>query len=161
MEEQHDHSIKTKALSQKDLLSFPVVYWLAFIIIVILVCRSDGKKRIVNYEFTEGIVVDKLLLPPARRRYRDVEYSQWQYVAGNDTLLFVDHGLLARNKSIGTKRTVIYLKEKHDEAQVYTFLFWINFPKLLIAFLIAFFIFVISQFARHWSDEQWFRRFGR
>ena len=160
MEEQHDHSIKTKALSQKDLLSFPVIYWLAFIIILILICRSDGKKRIANFEFTEGIVVEKLLLP-GRRRYHDVELSQWQYVAGNDTLLFVDHGLLARNKAIGTRRTVIYLKDKHDEAKVYTFLFWVNFPKVLIAFLIAFFIFVIASFARHWDDEQWFRKFGR
>jgi len=164
METKYDRSTEAKTLTQKKSISFPIVYWLLFIVILVFVSYSDGKKRIANYSFTEGVVVDKLFLPPpvGSRRYgggrRDVEYAQWQYMVGNDTHLIVDKKGLTYNKPLGTRRTIIYLNDKHDEAMVYSFLFWINTPLILIWITIAFFIFAICQYAIHWNDKNWFTR---
>ena len=135
--------------------SFSVRYWLIFLIIIILLCRSDGKKRLLNYKFTKGIVVDKILLP-GRRNY-DVSYSQWQYEVNKDTFLFVDKRFFA-NKPVGTKARIIYENDRYDKALVYNFYFWINLPLILIAGMIAFFIFSFWQFARHWNDKSWFSK---
>ena len=156
MEEQHDRSIQTKTLSTRKYISFPLIYWFVFFILIICFSYSDGQKRLANYEFTEGIVIDKLFLPYGRRSRQDVEFSQWRYIAGTDTLLFVDKQPFTRYKPIGTKRTVIYLKD--DVALVYSFQFWINLPYILVFILIAVFVFAICLFIIHWNDRTWFTR---
>ena len=160
MEKEYDRTIETKALIKRKFISFPSVYWLAFIIIVIVISYSDGEKRLANYDFTGGVVVDKVFLR-ARRSWQDKEYAQWQYVANNDTLLFVDKQYFTYNKPLGTKRKIIYLTSKPDEARVYSFQFWINLPLLLITTFIAIFIFAICQFAIHWNDKNWFIKRNR
>jgi hypothetical protein len=152
-------------LTPKNSISFPLVYWVLFIIILVSISYSDGKKRIADYSFTEGIVIDKIFLPPpaGSRRYggggnRDVEYAQWQYTVDNETHLIVDKRSLSYNKSLGTRRTIIYLNEKHEEGIIYSFFFWVNTPLILIWVIIAFFIFAICQFAIHWNDNTWFQR---
>lgn len=149
---------------KKRFISFTLAYWLVFIIILIFICYSEGKERLSNYDFTNAVVVDKLILrsPWGSSRYgggrRDLEFAQWQYIINNDTFLFVDKQKLTYNKPIGTKRRIIYLKYKTDEALVYSFQFWINTPLILIISMIAFFIFSICQFARHWNDRSWFSK---
>ena len=149
---------------KKKFISFSLAYWLVFVIILIFICYSEGKERLSNYDFTNAVVVDKLILrsPWGSFRYgggrRDLEFAQWQYVINNDTFLFVDKQKFTYNKPIGTKRRIIYLKYKTDEALVYSFQFWINTPLILITFMIAFFIFSICQFARHWNDRSWFSK---
>jgi hypothetical protein len=151
-------------LNQKGSISFPLVYWLLFIIILVFISYSDGKKRLADYSFTEGVVVDKLFLPPpvGSRRYRgsnsDVEYAQWQYTVGSDTHLIVDKRTLCYNKPIDTRRTIIYLNDKHEDGMIYSFFFWINAPLIIIWVIIAIFILAICQFAIHWNDKTWFQR---
>jgi len=114
-----------------------------------------------KYDFTEGEVVDKIYLRRGYKYPSDVLFAQWQYADGTDTFLFVDKRSFIRLKNIGTKATVIYLKEKHVEAMVYNFQFWINLPFILVASIIALFIFVISQFVIHWNDKTWFENWYR
>lgn len=149
---------------KKNLISFSLAYWLVFIIVLIFICYSDGQKRLSRYSFTKGVVVDKIMLPSPWRssryggRRRDLEFAQWQYTINADTFLFVDKQKFTYNKPIGTKRKIIYLKDKNDDALVYSFQFWINTPLILIASIIAVFIYAICQFARHWNDSSWFIR---
>ena len=156
MEKNHDRPIQAKTVSLKNFISFPVIYWFLFFVLVIYISYSEGKKKLANYEFTEGIVVDKVFLPYGRRRARDVEFAQWQYIAGKDTLLFVDRRSFSRNKPVGTRKTVIYLRDDPGKAFIYSFQFWIDFPKVVIMILIAVFIFAICIFAFHWNDKAWF-----
>jgi hypothetical protein len=149
---------------KKKFISFSLAYWLVFIIILLFICYSDGKERLSDYDFTNGVVVDKLILrsPWGSSRYGgrggDLEFAQWQYIVNEDTFLFVDKQKFTYNKPTGTQRRIIYLKHKTDEALVYSFQFWINTPLILIVFMIAFFIFSIGQFARHWNDRSWFSK---
>lgn len=160
LEKNDDRPAKTKTLIIKRFLSYPLVYWIGFLVFVIVRSYSDGKEKLSQYDFTKGVVVDEILLP-SRRFSSNASFAQWQYSDGSDTFLFVDKRPFIRIKDIGSKATVIYLKEKHDEAMVYNFQFWINLPFILIASLIAFFIFAISQFIIHWNDGSWFEYWYR
>jgi hypothetical protein len=157
MESNNYRSTETKTLMKNNFIKFSFVYWIAFVIIIVIISYNEGKKELSNYSFSEGIVVDKVWLP-VRRRVRDYPFSQWQYAVGKDTFLFVDKRYLAYNKPVGTKRPVIYLNDKHDEARVYSLLFWIDFPMIIVAVLIAGFVFVMLAFAAHWNDKTWFSR---
>jgi hypothetical protein len=160
MENDNDRPTETKTLMNNNFIKFSFVYWIAFIVILISISYSQGNKRLSNYSFTEGKVVDKIWLPVKRRRTktRDYPFSQWQYVVGNDTFLFVDKRFLFYDEPIGTKRKVIYLNSRHDEAMVYNFLFWISGPMIMVATLIALFVFAIWMFTVHWNDKTWFSK---
>jgi hypothetical protein len=154
-------------LNRRKRISFPIVYWILFLIVLIIISYSDGKDRIAAYDFTEGVVVDKLFLrsPWGNSRYgggrRDIEFAQWQYVIEKDTFLFVDKQHFTYNKPLGTKRKIMYLKNSHDEALVSNPLFWFNIPLILIATVVAVFIFGICLFTIHWNDKAWFARWNR
>jgi len=113
---------------------------------------------LTHYGFTKGEVIDKISLP---RKRVDVWYAQWQYVVDKDTFLFVDKRPFIRLRNIGAKATIIYRKEDHQQAMVYNFQFWIRLPLILLASIIAFFIFAVSQFVIHWNDKEWFDKWYR
>ena len=158
MEKNYDRATETKTLSGGKYNSYALAYWFSFLVFIILFSHSDGKKRLVNHKFTKGVVVDKVLLPGESRTGKtDIYFSQWQYIVDKDTFLFVDKRFHA-NKPIGAKGKIIYNVNKHDEALVYNFFFWINLPLLLIALLVAVFIFGIARFIVHWNDREWFKQ---
>ena len=146
------------------LLSFTFIYWLAVIVFIIIVSYVSGKERLTKYEFTQGKVVDKILLrvkSGIRSGTYDAYFSQWQYTVGQDTFLFVDRQSFSRLKKIGTTSRVIYLKDNYYAARVYSPDFWISLPFILITIMIALFIFAIRQFVVHWNDKAWFGRWYR
>jgi hypothetical protein len=67
-----------------------------------------------------------------RGRGRDLQFAQWQYILNNDTFLFADKQKFTYYKPIGTRRKIIYLKEKKGDAMVYSFQFWVNTPLILL-----------------------------
>ena len=158
MEKNYDRATETKTLSEGKYNSYALAYWFSFIVFIILFSHSDGEKRLADQKFTEGIVVDKILLPGRTRTggQSDIYYSQWQYTVGKDTFLFVDKRFHA-NKPIGARSKIIYNVNNHYDALVYNFYFWINLPLLLIALLVAVFIFGIARFIVHWNDKEWFK----
>ena len=160
MEKLNDRPTETKTLIIKRILSYPFVYWIGFLVFLFVKSYSDGKEKLSHYEFASGVVVDEILLP-SRRFSSDASFAQWQYSDGIDTFLFVDKRPFIRLRTIGSKATIIYLKEKHDEAMVYNFQFWINLPFILFSSIIAFFIFAVSQFIIHWNDKVWFQKWYR
>ena len=163
MENNDDRSIETTTLVKRKFISFPLAYWSAAIVIIISIDYNDGVKRLSHYDFTEGIVVDKIMLRPpgGSRNSGDVEYAQWQYKTDQGDFLFVDKQNDVYYLPIGTKRKIIYRKDKHDEAHVYRPMFWVNTPMIIVSMLIATFIFAIIQFAIHWKDKLWFDRWGQ
>ena len=161
MENDNDRSVETTSLKKRKFISFPLAYWSAVIVILISIDYNDGLKRLSHYDFTEGIVVDKILLSPPRYSRQTVEYAQWQYKTSQGEFLFVDKQNDVYYLPIGTKRRIIYLKDKHDEAQVYQPMFWVNIPMIILSMIIATFIFATVQFAIHWKDKWWFDRWAQ
>ena len=103
MEKRNDATIERKNVMKSRFLSFTFIYWLAVIVFIIVVSYVTGKERLAKYEFTQGKVVDKILLR-VKRGLRsgsyDAYFSQWQYAVGQDTFLFVDRQSFSRLKKL-------------------------------------------------------------
>jgi hypothetical protein len=137
--------------------NYVIFYWVGYFIFICfyLYLNKIGSYR--NSEKVKAVVVDELF-GASRRRFQGEAgyYPQFQFSYKDSVYISADKLVWVRNKNVGQTLTVIFPIGKPDEAVAYTFFsYWVSLPKLLVSFMIAFFIFVLPIL---WGQYESFKK---
>jgi hypothetical protein len=123
----------------KDKKRFAQIYWSLIVLGLVGYLILNGMERKKEYRKVQGKVVDQIFVAK-RGKYRNTEVlrPQVSYFIDGSEYFFVDH-FTAR--STGSTVTVLYRKSNFRDAQIYTWLFWVDSGVIIPTLIISGFLF--------------------
>jgi hypothetical protein len=125
----------------KNKKRFAQIYWSFIVLGLIGYLIMNGLERRKEFKEVQGKVVDQIFVTK-RGKYRSTEVlrPQVRYFVDGSEYFFVDH-FIAR--STGSTVTILYKKSNFRDAQIYTWLFWVDSGVIIPALIISGFLFSI------------------